>query len=329
MCLNPFQMFQPNGEAVQIRCQRCWQCKQDRIDDWVGRNIAESKTAVKANAVTLTYGRDRNSEVDHIHARVLVYSDFQKFMKRLRFDGYPARYFVAGEYGEAKGRAHWHALIYWQGKPAPGITLRQKKIMFEQWPHGYAYWDELDVASVRYAAKYVTKGGEDEFKQAEYHMSRMPPLGSQYFIELARKYVKQRIAPQDLYYSFPEVLRDGKRVRFRLSRRCEEMFLSEYVACWKLAYPGRHMPPSELVEAFEDKQARGWRDANWVYHPKPRPARLDGEEEHDLRVAPKAGSYEARRLAERLSWARMMALTPEEVSEQADRNWEKYHGKKR
>ena len=112
MCINPNKI----ADKGFVACRQCWQCREHKVDDWVGRNIAESQTAKAASVVSLTYGRDRSTgDVDHMQAAVLTYSDVQKMLKHLRVDGYPVRYFVAGEYGSRNGRAHWHVILYWQG----------------------------------------------------------------------------------------------------------------------------------------------------------------------------------------------------------------------
>ncbi|WP_221724636.1 hypothetical protein, partial [Ochrobactrum sp. SFR4] len=64
---------------------------ETKIDDWVGRCVAENKTAIAAHSISLTYGRDENDSVDHLHAAWLTYSDVQKYFKRLRKAKYKFR----------------------------------------------------------------------------------------------------------------------------------------------------------------------------------------------------------------------------------------------
>lgn len=96
MCITPTTL--PSGSVVP--CRNCWQCRKDRVDDWIGRCIAESQFSTKVYSVTLTYREGTPNSA------TLVYSDVQKFLKLLRFDQYKVRYFCAGEYGTKKGRAH-------------------------------------------------------------------------------------------------------------------------------------------------------------------------------------------------------------------------------
>lgn len=254
MCIAPIQL--PNG--VEAACHECWQCRERAIDDWVGRNIAESRTAVGCHAVTLTYGRSRAGDVDHERAVILTYSDVQKYLKLLRRHGFPVRYFVTGEFGSKKGRAHWHIMLYWQDK-VPEHVL-DKNFMEAHWPHGWSFWTEPSPHAVRYNCKYVQKDIGEAERQGHLAMSKKPPLGADYFQRVAEQYVRQGLAPQDLFYSFPDVRRrkpDGSEeiVRFVLRDRSAELFLEHYVNTWRRVYPGRHIPPSELVEEFLDPGA--------------------------------------------------------------------------
>ncbi|TIS17093.1 MAG: hypothetical protein E5X07_34615, partial [Mesorhizobium sp.] len=151
MCANPRHL--PDG--IEVACHKCWQCRENRINDWVGRCIAESKTARATHSITLTYGRDDAGIEDHLRAALLTYSDVQKYLKRLRKDGYPCRYFVAGEYGSEKGRAHWHLIIFWQDR-VPEHELN-RRFLQKHWTHGWSHWELPSYASIRYVMKYISK----------------------------------------------------------------------------------------------------------------------------------------------------------------------------
>nr|WP_316650683.1 hypothetical protein [uncultured Gellertiella sp.] len=251
-----------------VACRECWQCRETKIDDWVGRNIAESKFAKAAHVVTLTYGQDdKTGDRDHIRSAVLTYSDVQKYLKYLRSDGYPVRYFVVGEYGSKKGRAHWHIILYWQG-PVPEHKIRENFLQ-KHWPHGWSYWDKCTSEAVRYACKYILKDPADHEKQGWGPMpSKKPPLGDAYFRDLAQRYVDQGLAPQHLRYSFPEVrripngyrgrtakqFRDAMRpVRFMMHGKTAENFISYFIYLWRERF-GDEPPKSELIWAYESKR---------------------------------------------------------------------------
>ena len=260
MCLNPIEVVLKDGVIQEVACHQCWQCVRRRIDDWQGRCIAESLTSRAAHAVTLTYGRDRlYNAADHLKAAVLTYSDVQAFLKHLRGYGirstkkYPVRYFVCGEYGHMKGRAHWHALLFWQ-QNIPEIILG-KNVDHEAWPHGHTYWQMMTPETVRYVTKYVAKEVGQEARQYHLGLSTRPPLGDQYFRQLAAEYIEARLAPQDFFYSFADV-RDEKnhQIRFQLQGRSRQNFLRYFVEGWTEKW-GDHAPNSDLVEAYEDQVA--------------------------------------------------------------------------
>ncbi|UIB81397.1 replication initiator protein [Flyfo microvirus Tbat2_95] len=278
MCVQPAIL--PDG--TEIGCRKCWQCKERYVTDWVGRCIAESKTSVSASVVTLTYGGG-----DHERATMLTYSDVQKFFKVLRKRGYPCKYLACGEVGQ-RGRAHWHIVIYWKRKPFPhinryGTPIGDPKNVVELkgrdewdkrsnavkkafdardpyrywatlWPHGHMVWDNPDHRSIRYICKYLRKSQDDH--QSYFTMSKVPLIGAEYFERRAKMFVEQSLVPQDLSYGFPEVKdRSGRPIKFMLRDTCAKLFLKAFVREWSKANPGKHMPSSQLVEDFLDKEA--------------------------------------------------------------------------
>jgi len=249
MCLASGQL--PDG--TEIPCRECWQCRNDKVNDWVGRCIAENKTSTAAHFITLTYGKDENESSDHIRSQLLTYSDVQKYFKLLRSKGFKFRYLIAGEYGSYKGRSHWHLIMYWKGE-VPEHQLSNTKInRFNDklWPHGHQVWKKVTPETVRYVCKYINKDiGKDE-RQAHFSMSKKPPLGFDYFNDLALKYVEQGLAPQDLKYSFNEYKKHGKKVDFYMTGTTAQNFLRKYLELWPQFHKG-HPPHSDLLEKYED-----------------------------------------------------------------------------
>lgn len=249
MCLAPNILV--TGELVG--CRKCWQCVQRRIDDWAGRCIAESKTADASIAITMTYGRDSEGTENHMNACVLTYSDVQKFWKRLRKAGYKFKYLIAGEYGSLKMRAHWHAIIWFTGK-VPDLKLNGKMQDWDMWGHGHVVPEPVHINSARYLCKYILKDEQDDHAQSHFAMSKKPPIGTEYFQYLAEKFVQQGLAPQTPEYIFSDITkRNGEPDVFYMSKTVLRDFLHHYVNCWKSTRPD-HLPASELVEEFQDKQ---------------------------------------------------------------------------
>lgn len=288
MCLEPLHL----RDGTQARCRKCWQCKRDRIDGWVGRCIAESRTSAQAIFITLTYGRDENGNESHERSSILTYTDVQKFIKNMRKRGIRFRYIVVGEVGSKKGRTHWHIIIFLKEKlpetqkdfgrnswhrekrdsPVEVPQLYYTRYNNPLWPHGFSQWDPLhygyEKGGVRYACKYINKDVDDPEAQSKLAMSTQPPIGSEYFARMAKRLVEEGVAPQDPYYSFPNHARrwNGGVIMFKLEGRSSELFRENYILEWRgLPKPwgmhgppvntGRpwHFPSSDYVEEHEDK----------------------------------------------------------------------------
>lgn len=268
MCVSPITL---PDTGVQVACRKCRLCIENRVKDWVGRCMAEGRSAVQTHSVTFTYG-PKDGRENHEAARILTYSHIQNMLKKLRRDGFPLRYLITGEYGKLKGRAHWHALFFWQGAPPPEIVL-DKRVNYEFWPHGTAFFEAPHVQSIRYVCKYINKHQGEEGAMGKLTMSKRPVLGGLYFAELANHYAKLGLAPQSAFYSFPEAkLSTGKPVQFYLSRAAADHYALEFLQAWETHQPGRHIPTSEFIEAYQD---RNWydlypelRDPTWVPDPE-------------------------------------------------------------
>lgn len=275
MCVSPKRLTLA-GEAVEVACKHCWQCRAQRKWDYVGRAIAESETCGAENirAVTLTYGNsDRMSDVpDEFRAVSIVKRDVRLWVKRIRKAGYSVRYMIAAEFGPKKARVHWHALLFF-GVPddpklnrVPPVALDKRHYGGDEfWDHGMTFWQNFHVNSAAYLLKYMLKSAKLEnrlvksetVKQDEAERtgwmtcSKKPPLGAAYFQQRAERYVDAGLAPQDLIYSFPDVKRgDGTPRKFFLGKQSKTAarFLDHYLQEWSKRYPGRHYPASELVD---------------------------------------------------------------------------------
>lgn len=277
MCVSPVEL----PGVGPVACHECWQCVENRINDCVGRNIAEARVSVWSRYVTLTYGRvDGNA--DHPHAVVLFYSDVQKWIKLLRFHGHKVRYFVTGEFGSTFHRSHWHVLLYGQSDSMPEHPLRVKKFEGAHWDHGFSFWDEVNFKSVRYACKYITKDIGEEERQGHLGMSKKPPIGWRWFEQLADEHARQMIAPRDFFYRFSDVRdgRTGKPEEFMMQGRTRELFLDRFVFMWRELHGSRPLPGSQILEEHLDRGA--WRKrlddgssslSRWALPDTPKPPR--------------------------------------------------------
>lgn len=205
MCISPNHVWVERGpkwEQQAVPCRMCWRCKKNRVNDYTARAMAESFTSAFTCALTLTY-----APRDDLADKVLHPRHFQLFMKRLRRAGHKVRYLVAGEYGALKGRAHFHAILFFSEmanlseetlpvfynvdhmlNPETSACLSRalpdrKMSHIREWPHGHviADWSATEKA-VRYVCKYLLA---EEKNNAWFSLSKKPPLGAAWFAEKA------------------------------------------------------------------------------------------------------------------------------------------------
>lgn len=166
---------------ITIACGQCVGCRLERSRQWAIRCVHEASLYDDNCFITLTY----NNEHLPKH-QSLVKSDFQKFMKRLRFKyGSGIRYYMCGEYGENFGRPHYHALLFnfrfrdqtfFRNSPA-GEKLYVSQSLEKLWSHpntgtpmGYASIGSATFESAAYVARYIMK--KQLGKNALYHYNQ-------------------------------------------------------------------------------------------------------------------------------------------------------------
>lgn len=136
------------------------------------RCIHESQMHDLSSFVTLTYD-EANCPVS------LRYSDFQKFMKRVRRKFGPTRFFMAGEYGEQLGRPHYHAVLFGVHfadrvvhKVSGNFPLYRSAALSQLWPFGFATVGDVTFESAAYTARYCLKkvtgpGAGDHYRRVD------------------------------------------------------------------------------------------------------------------------------------------------------------------
>ncbi len=147
---------------------------------WAGRILLEASFSKKSTTfLTLTYNDENLPETG-----ALKRQDLTTFLKSLRYKYHaktnqPLRFFAVGEYGEEKGRPHYHAALF--GLP-PEIWEKQFK---KTWQHGNIHCGYIEPDSALYMAGYtckkLTKLGDERLggKPPEFaHMSKYPPIGA-------------------------------------------------------------------------------------------------------------------------------------------------------
>lgn len=264
MCTNPSYIYLDRAGVptpTPVACRQCWQCKQNRTNDYVGRCLAEASTSEWCVTVTLTYATPDPKSDHPLAHKIITPVHWQKFIRALRKRGHKLRYLTCGEYGETKGRAHFHAILFGNGK-RPDFE-QGKYRNYPVWPHGFLYadWTGSEKA-IRYVCKYITKDlDKTTNEQAWFSVSRKPPLGHEWFKKKALHLIKNGVLPRSFEYTPPggdsektylmtgATRRDFLRLvvrGFMETRDLDKKRLSEWVA--------------KSMEADEKVQFREWHE---------------------------------------------------------------------
>jgi hypothetical protein len=213
-CYHPLQAFRTaSGEVIFVErkadvvqtlnlpCGRCVGCRLDRSQQWALRIMHEAKLHDASGFVTLTYAEVHNPVT-------LRYEHFQQFMRRVRYECGPTRFFVCGEYGDLHRRPHFHAGLFgldfrqdrkrWK-KSEAGSMLYRSPTLEKLWPLGFATVADLTLESAAYLARYSFKKVTGDLADAHYrlvdtdtgevtqlvpemaHMSLRPGIGADWF----------------------------------------------------------------------------------------------------------------------------------------------------
>lgn len=274
MCLNPRLL--DNG--IQVDCYKCMSCLTNRKYDLVGRAMAEHLTAKWTLVGTLTYGGDDRyaSTVMNMRAKVLHYEDVQTYLKALRNDlrrqdrdqranaKSSLRYMIAGEYGSAKGRAHWHVVLMGDGNRPRNIVpgkryMHSWKELFPAmqwvdpdtegllWRHGWTQWaekpisEETLIADLKYNLKYAVKdqyfdGDGSVLKDRVIHQSTNPLLGAEWLKQYAREVVGHGLP---LHNGRIDI---GPVKAVKLSGAAQSLLCAEYARAWRERYGNDNWP---------------------------------------------------------------------------------------
>lgn len=166
------------GMPINLPCGQCVGCRLERSRQWAVRCMHEAQMWEHNCFITLTYASEHLPKI--FETPTLVLSDFQKFMKRLRFSATgltsfvnpdsgatesPIRFFHAGEYGEKYGRPHYHACLFnydfldkvYLKKSPSGMDLYRSKFLEELWPFGHSSIGSVTFQSAAYVARYIMK----------------------------------------------------------------------------------------------------------------------------------------------------------------------------
>lgn len=173
---------------LDVPCGTCIGCRLEWARQWAVRCSHEAKLYERSSFVTLTYERIPPGGS-------LRPADFTEFMKRLRYHRGRVRYLQCGEYGEALGRPHHHALLfgvsfadarYYKGTAESRLSTSRE--LDDLWGHGQCSIGEVTFASAGYVARYAMKKSVVDLEEyakrgilPEYMtMSRRPGIGREW-----------------------------------------------------------------------------------------------------------------------------------------------------
>ena len=226
MCIKPSRIYVdrgPHTEVIQVPCRDCWSCRADRINDYVGRCLCEASTSDDVQKVELTYAPWEKRPWDapgslegtpDLAERVITPPHAQYFIRMLRNRVTQRgkvgsiRYLICGEYGGEKGRAHFHAILFFRGIE-PGFMPRYKngweaRNWIPEWPHGHIFPKPYpDESAMRYVAKYVYDDKSKPDAASWFSLSKKPTIGSAWFAAKADSLFEAGLMPTGFEYMPP------------------------------------------------------------------------------------------------------------------------------
>lgn len=192
--------WDPQFATFKLPCGKCPECHMEYARQWAIRCIHEAQMHEENCFITLTYSDE------HLTDPKLSYSDFQKFMKRLRkLTNNKVGVFVTGEYGIRSKRKHWHAiifnwsprdLVYWRSNDR-GDRVYKSDTLMGLWPYGYSEVGAVNYNSAGYVARYSAKALEHGLERSEYS-------------PISRKSSKQAIGKAWIEKYWPDVFNHNK-----------------------------------------------------------------------------------------------------------------------
>ena len=150
---------QNNNGKMLVKCGQCYECKTERARNWTYKIWLESLSHKEKCFITLTYKDDDNGK------KQVSKEEIQDFIKKLRkHTKKKIKYFAAGEYGEKRGRPHYHIIILgWQPddikkmrrKSNKGKDLYTSKTIKELWGKGIITIQTFNKNEIGYLTLYI------------------------------------------------------------------------------------------------------------------------------------------------------------------------------
>lgn len=161
-------------DSLELPCGQCVGCRLERSRQWAMRCLHEASLHENNAFITLTY-----SDSNLPRGGSLDYSDFQKFMKRLRKRTRAnVRFYVGGEYGEEQMRPHFHACLFgydfpdkvYYKKTGSGESIYTSKLLECLWPLGLSSVGSVTFDSAAYIARYCVQKVTGDLAKSHYEV---------------------------------------------------------------------------------------------------------------------------------------------------------------
>ncbi len=239
----------------RIPCGQCLECRLQHAKEWAFRCVKEAQKYTDNVMLTLTYNDEnilRSKGIDPKTGEVydtvtLRKKDHQDFMKRLRkhYKNQKIRFFLCGEYGEERGRPHYHIILFnlkvedmkpykiskceWSKEKN---MLFKSKTMDKLWGKGFVDLNEVNYETCRYVAGYVTKKYKGSDSKEHYMlrgqvpeytcMSRRPGIANEFFEDNKEKFFEDK----PMYAVTKKGLKKVKSRYFDklMEKECEDRF---------------------------------------------------------------------------------------------------------
>lgn len=185
MCVRPARLNSQKEIGLTVPCGQCIECRLKRSREWAIRCMHEASLFSEGSSfITLTYADEFLPKGGSLDRRA-----FPLFMKRLRKEVGPVRYFHVGEYGEQNGRPHYHALLFGlrfaderpMGVTGSGYPAFVSDQLSGLWTAGASQIGEVTFESAQYVARYCVK--KITGSRAEAHYQRLDAKGCKYVLE--------------------------------------------------------------------------------------------------------------------------------------------------
>ena len=200
-------------DFIEVPCGKCQSCRLDYSKEWMQRCMLEQQLWEHNEMLTLTYNDDnlptqqgidtKTGEV--IEQPTLNKEDVQKFLKNLRrywkyhYDQENIRFYMCGEYGDLKGRPHYHLLMFnfevhdkeFFKYSKKGFKMYHSQVIEDIWGKGHIELNEVNADTCAYVARYIMKKQKGPGAKEAYEIkgqvpeytngSRKPGIGGMYF----------------------------------------------------------------------------------------------------------------------------------------------------